>query len=244
MNADKMKKTELYANAREYYFSGKYTYKEISKLTGVPERTLRNWIKEGNWHRLREDAGIAPAVILENFVSQLVEMQNNISSRPFGRRYPNAEEAEIQRKLFSCIINMNHYPTNTIAALGKGMAPVTDIVAQGEPALESEIEQLPIQEPLRSQFMPYENDNIEIMYRVAKEAPDPDVEIDYQAFMEATDIATGGREVAKSGNGTATDPDLPPDHNTTDEAPAILVPLIGKMASAILNNAANTWHGT
>ncbi len=79
-------KNEFYEDVRQLYFTGKYTQKEISKTTGVPERTIRNWVKDGHWVRLRENANSAPAVMLENFINQLVELQNTISNRPPGDR--------------------------------------------------------------------------------------------------------------------------------------------------------------
>jgi len=236
-----MEKTELYANARQYFFTGRYTQKEISKLAGVPERTLRNWVKEGNWHRLRENAGIAPAVILENFVNQLVEMQNHIAGRTKGYRFPKPEEAETQRKLFYCIINMKRYPTAEITSFGTGLAPVTDIVSPGEPALASEEQQMSFQEPLRTQFMPYESDGLEIIYHRLTSFEEDLEKAQHQLLIDEKEFAAGGHEAAKSGNDTATAPPFLPHHHHTAEASTIITPILTKTIPSMPDNAPPIW---
>jgi len=97
--------------AREYYFSGSMTQKEIARAVGVDEKTIYRWIKKEAWDKLKHAAQTMPAIISDNFCSQLVEMQNYIAGREEGRRFPTIQEAETMRKLVLCITRMKDTPS-------------------------------------------------------------------------------------------------------------------------------------
>jgi transposase-like protein len=91
--------------ALELYINQNHTQQQIANALGICVRTVYNWIKQHAWDRLRLATHQAPALIADNFSSQLVELQNNIASREPGKRYPTSQEMEIMRKLTTCIAN-------------------------------------------------------------------------------------------------------------------------------------------
>jgi len=52
--------------------------KQKKQALGICVRTVYNWIKQHAWDRLRLATHQAPALIADNFSSQLVELQNSI----------------------------------------------------------------------------------------------------------------------------------------------------------------------
>eukprot|EP01041_Mallomonas_annulata_P016797 gene16797-34899_t len=91
--------------ALDLYINQSYTQQQVADAIGVCVRTIHNWVKQHAWDRLRLATHQAPALIADNFSSQLVELQNNIAAREPGNRYPTTQEMEIMRKLTVCIAN-------------------------------------------------------------------------------------------------------------------------------------------
>ncbi len=91
--------------ALELYVNQSFTQQQIANALGVCVRTVHNWVKQHAWDRLRLATHQAPALIADNFSSQLVELQNNIAAREPGKRFPTTQEMEIMRKLTVCIAN-------------------------------------------------------------------------------------------------------------------------------------------
>jgi hypothetical protein len=85
--------------------------KEIAAEVGVSERTIHTWIHQYAWDKLRLAALQAPATIADNICSQLVELQNTIAAREPGNRFPTLQEAEVTRKLITCLEKMKKYPS-------------------------------------------------------------------------------------------------------------------------------------
>jgi hypothetical protein len=85
--------------------------KEIAAEVGVSERTVHTWIHQYAWDKLRLAALQAPATIADNICSQLVELQNTIAAREPGNRFPTLQEAEVTRKLITCLEKMKKYPS-------------------------------------------------------------------------------------------------------------------------------------
>lgn len=200
-------KQDAYNDVRRLFFSGNFTQVEISEEAGVPTRTIRNWIKEGCWYRLRENANRAPAVLTENFINQLVEMQNYIARREPAYRFPTPKEAEIQCRLLNCIMRMNTYPVEMIQQFADNLRPVTDLVFEGDLPANAEEKQ----EALRAQFDAYEPHLDPLPPQAANEDQEIVQDYDYQDFeSEYTEAesgqkaATRGNEEAESGNEEAT----------------------------------------
>lgn len=103
--------TDKIQQARHLYMAMGKTQKEIAETVGVSERTIYNWIRSYAWDKLRKASMEAPAMVVENLCSQLVELQNAIASREPGKRYPTPQEAEITRSLVCSIERMKKYPS-------------------------------------------------------------------------------------------------------------------------------------
>jgi transposase-like protein len=97
--------TEQKKQALDLYINQSFTQQQVADAVGVCVRTIHNWVKQHAWDRLRLATHQAPALIADNFSSQLVELQNNIAAREPGKRFPTAQEMEIMRKLTVCINN-------------------------------------------------------------------------------------------------------------------------------------------
>ncbi len=97
--------TDQKKQALELYVNQSYTQQQVADAVGVCVRTIHNWVKQHAWDRLRLATHQAPALIADNFSSQLVELQNNIAAREPGKRFPTTQEMEIMRKLTVCIAN-------------------------------------------------------------------------------------------------------------------------------------------
>jgi transposase-like protein len=97
--------TDQKKQALDLYINQSFTQQQVADAVGVCVRTIHNWVKQHAWDRLRLAAHQAPALIADNFSSQLVELQNNIASREPGKRFPTTQEMEIMRKLTVCINN-------------------------------------------------------------------------------------------------------------------------------------------
>jgi transposase-like protein len=89
--------------ARILYLTTGMSHRAIAEEVGVSERTVFTWVHKFGWERLRIAALQAPATIIENFTSELVEMQNAIKERDLGKRFPDNKEADVMRKLMLCI---------------------------------------------------------------------------------------------------------------------------------------------
>jgi hypothetical protein len=141
-------KYKAHQAAHILYFDGNYSQKEIAQKSEVSGRTIANWIREGCWEQLRSNALLAPMFILNNFIQQLSELQLNIAHRDELHRIPNVYEAELQRKLLRCILDMSKFPTELIKSYAACAAPISDIVEEDAP--ENEALECPIEE-----FRPY-----------------------------------------------------------------------------------------
>jgi hypothetical protein len=97
--------TDQKKQALDLYINQSFTQQQVADAVGVCVRTIHNWVKQHAWDRLRLATHQAPALIADNFSSQLVELQNSIAAREPGKRYPTTQEMEIMRKLTVCINN-------------------------------------------------------------------------------------------------------------------------------------------
>ena len=97
--------TDQKKQALDLYINQSFTQQQVADAVGVCVRTIHNWVKQHAWDRLRLATHQAPALIADNFSSQLVELQNNIAAREPGKRFPTTQEMEVMRKLTVCINN-------------------------------------------------------------------------------------------------------------------------------------------
>lgn len=85
--------------AQTLFFQTDKTQKEIASMVGVSEKTIYLWMKQGDWKRLRSASRLMPSMIVENFLSQVQELNDEIRTRDQGKRYPTIQEAETFRKM-------------------------------------------------------------------------------------------------------------------------------------------------
>lgn len=105
------KKLDKKQQAQYLYMAGGHTQAQIAQLVGVSERTVHTWVHQYSWNKLRLGAFQAPATIADNLCAQLMEMQNTIAAREPGNRFPTMQEAEVTRKLVTCLEKMKKYPS-------------------------------------------------------------------------------------------------------------------------------------
>ncbi|MDR3678379.1 MAG: hypothetical protein P4L41_00330 [Flavipsychrobacter sp.] len=101
-------KTEQKQKAKELYFNSHMSLAQIADEIEVDPKTLYRWAKGEAWDKLKQAALVAPAIAVENMFTQLLNLQKHIASRA-GDQFPTIQEAEITRKLTSCITQMNKY---------------------------------------------------------------------------------------------------------------------------------------
>ena len=115
--------TQLQAKARQYYYEGRKSQKEIALELGVSEKTIYNWIIQFSWHKLREAAIVAPTAIADNLCSQIIEFQNSIAARGPGQRFPTPQEINLQCKLINCLDKLKKYPNK-----GQALQTITSFI--------------------------------------------------------------------------------------------------------------------
>ncbi len=87
-----------------------------------------------------------------------------------------------------------------IAAFGAGLAPVSDVIFAEDPASETEKNQMPFQVPLRVRYDPYENEGIEVHFKVAKDQLENTELIENQPLNDVTERPLSGQKEATSGH--------------------------------------------
>ena len=96
-------RTERKKIAKELYLTGKKQQKEIAKLVSVSEQTISKWVKEEKWELLRANLTTTKESVLANWYAQLAELNNEITNREEGKRYPTASETDSMVKISTSI---------------------------------------------------------------------------------------------------------------------------------------------
>ena len=96
--------------AKQLFFTTNKTQKEIADAVGVSDRTIRLWIKDQAWDKLKQRALEMPSIIVDNICTQIINMQNDILARDGGK--PTIEETTITHKLVLCLMKMKNYPSS------------------------------------------------------------------------------------------------------------------------------------
>ena len=91
--------------AHNLYFNTDLAQKQIAGMLNISRKTLYLWIKEGGWKRAKYTARHAPCLLVEQYYTQLGNINLMISKRE-ERPYPTKEEADIIRKLGATIKQM------------------------------------------------------------------------------------------------------------------------------------------
>lgn len=89
--------------AKSLYLNGNFTQEEIAAKVGTTRQTVSRWVKDGGWEQLKASITITPTQILAGLNRQIVEINNNISTREEGKRFATVAEADTLAKLASAI---------------------------------------------------------------------------------------------------------------------------------------------
>ncbi len=92
--------------AKMLYTKETLTQAEIAERVGVSRITVNNWINKGSWEQLKASITITREEQLKNMYRQLAELNDAISKKPSGERYPNTAEADTISKLSNAIKKM------------------------------------------------------------------------------------------------------------------------------------------
>lgn len=91
------------AIAKSLFLDGNYTQEEIAEKIGTTRQTVARWIKKGNWEEIKASVTITPTQIIAQWNRQIVEINNNINTRPQGERFATTQEADALAKLAGAI---------------------------------------------------------------------------------------------------------------------------------------------
>jgi transcriptional regulator with XRE-family HTH domain len=97
----KAKLQQLRRYATLLYTREKISQKEIAIRVGVSEVTISKWAKAENWEGMKLNLSVTREERMMSTINQLTELDNAISSRGEGFRYPTSKEADTRRKLVS-----------------------------------------------------------------------------------------------------------------------------------------------
>ena len=66
--------------AQELFISGAHTRKSMSELIGITEKTLRKWIDDGDWEKMKDLKGVTRSQLLQDSYAQLKAVNEKIAS--------------------------------------------------------------------------------------------------------------------------------------------------------------------
>ena len=89
--------------AKTLYVNGSFTQEEIATKVGTTPQTVSRWIRQGSWDQVKASYTITPEQILAGLNRQIIEINNNVNSRPEGERFATVAEADTLAKLASSI---------------------------------------------------------------------------------------------------------------------------------------------
>ena len=89
--------------AKLLYTKERLSQKEVAERTGKSTVTINRWVKKEKWDELRTSLTLTKEEQIKNLYHQLSELNQAISERPDGERYPTAGEADTVNKLSTAI---------------------------------------------------------------------------------------------------------------------------------------------
>lgn len=66
--------------AQELFISGAHTRKSISEMIGISEKTLRKWIDDGDWEKMKNLQRVTRSQLLQDSYAQLKATNEKIAS--------------------------------------------------------------------------------------------------------------------------------------------------------------------
>lgn len=92
--------------AKLLFLKEQLTQKEIASKVDVSEKTISKWVRDENWQQLRASITITKEESLRRFYMQVNEINDMISSREPGKRFPDSKETDTLVKLTATIKNL------------------------------------------------------------------------------------------------------------------------------------------
>lgn len=86
--------------------NGDFTLEEIAEKVGVTGSTICRWAKAEGWSELKAANTITPDQIISQLNHQLIEINENIASRPQGQRFATPAEGDAIAKISKAIKNL------------------------------------------------------------------------------------------------------------------------------------------
>ena len=101
--------------AQILYVKNGLTQKQIAELTEISVPTINRWASKYQWKKFKATHIMGKVNTLQNLYEQMIELQNDIKTRPEGKRYPNSKEADTIVKITSSIEKLESgTPVNTV----------------------------------------------------------------------------------------------------------------------------------
>lgn len=82
---------------------GVTTQKELSQKVGISEKTIGKWINEEGWEKLQRNFVLTREEQMANLLDELSELNAFIRLKPEGKRFADAKEGDVRRKLIKDI---------------------------------------------------------------------------------------------------------------------------------------------
>lgn len=92
--------------ARTLYLKDNLTQQEIADKVGVSRKTVNRWATTEKWETMKVGLTLSKEQQISNLHRQVIELNNNILSRPEGKRYATPPEADTLGKLAAAIKKM------------------------------------------------------------------------------------------------------------------------------------------
>src|SRR5690606_5874655 len=86
-----------------YTRDGITVYKEIARRVNATEHSIGRWAKEDNWELYRKNMLLTREEQMQNLLNELAELNEFIKQKPEGKRFANAKEGDVRRKLIKDI---------------------------------------------------------------------------------------------------------------------------------------------
>ena len=171
-----MKTPDTKEQARMLFFQANLSQKQIAEYVGVNQRTLFDWIKQGDWKRARAAATAAPAMLADSYYNQLARMSEFIEQRE-ERPFATKEESDIIRKLtmsvkqlggsvsasFSelvqfCMLFSNFLQKRAPAISVQVVDVMDDFINSHMPGKQSYLKKVAAEKEIRAEYADYLND--------------------------------------------------------------------------------------
>lgn len=86
-----------------YVKEGITVFKVLAERVGVTPKTISAWAEEDKWEKRRQNMLLTREEQMQNLLIELEELNNFIKTKKEGRRFADAKEADIRRKLIKDI---------------------------------------------------------------------------------------------------------------------------------------------